>query len=332
MKFYRFKKEFAEYGASRLGDPSFDPSSILILDDVEIPLREGSVYYPNNLSRLYVYPKEIEEVTDENVLAPFKKEMEQDIEIQLKNTKPTRGLGSFSFFRKAGGPRHHHRIACHASFNGTNQEAACTWNLFLLKKDQKEQARELIEWIMNDSPWLHCIARRWDVLSVQERTDRALEGPVPVCMDAPANEVVGFAVALRTITEHDWTLPTYLKLRELGASKAVSFMLTGHLNYDGEKFIRYPNTNWHHYLDQHHSVRGVCKFFKEGYHLPDRVLTPFNKGHYRVIAAQVADYEGDSFKNLLDSHAKEVGKGFDKIETIDIEPLLKEINSIWSEA
>jgi len=333
MKFYRFKKEFAAYGASRTGDENFDPSFVMIFFDDVVPSYDYA--RPINDPRLWAYECEVDEVTDKKEIASIEKELNQDVEILLKKTNPKRGLGSFAMKGQGGAFYASHRIACHAGFNGKGKVAACTWNLFLLKEEQKPLIRELVEWLVNDSPWLHCIASRWDILSAQERTDRAMEGPVPVNMDAPANEVVGFAVAMRTITEHPWVIQTYVELRKLGASKAVAFMLTGYVQFDNGKWLPYYNTNWHHYLDERMNVKDVCKFFKGGYFLERRSLHKFSERRYDRIAEQVTylEEEGEmTFRSIRGKHTETTGRGFDRQATVDVPSLIREVNQIWSEA
>lgn len=332
MKFYRFKKEFAAYGASRTGDEDFDPSFLMIFEDDDIP--SDGYARPINEPRVWAYACEVDEVTDKKEIDYIVRELNQGVEILLKKTNPKRGLGSFATRGTGGAFYASHGIACHAGFSGVGMDAACTWNLFLLKEGQKPLIRELVEWLMNDSPWLHCIAPRWDILSAQERTDRAMEGPVPVNMDAPANEVVGFAVAMRTITEHRWVVDSYVELRKLGASKAVAFMLTGYVQFVNGEWIPYYNTNWHHYLDERMDVKDVCKFFKGGYFRAGRPLHKFSERRYYQVAAQVAKLEnGDnSFRVIREKHTETVGRGFDARAIVDVPSLIREVNQIWSEA
>lgn len=332
MKYFRFKKEFAKYGKLRTKDENFDPNSIMLFADEAFPMRGPR--YSRNIPKLWVYPEEIEEVTDEKAIEVLKKEYSKGVEILLKNTKPKEGLGAFAFKTKEGNFLPQHAIACHFAFNGSSMEDACTWNLFLLNKETKRSIRELIEWLINDSPWIHCISPRWGTLSRRVRTTRALNGPVPVNMDAPANEVVGFAIAMRTITEFEWTIPTYLSLRKMGASQAVAFMLTGYIQYTESGFVPYPNSNWHHYLDDRMSVKDVCKFFKEGYFLENRSISPFNKVRYTFIAEQVARLRNSeySFESLKHRHQKKVGEGFNACVEIDAQAIINEVNQIWGEA
>lgn len=330
MKLYRFKEEFSSYGASRSGDPSFDRLPVLVFDGkIE---EEGRAYYPVNHPRIWAYFTEIEEVTDQAVIDAFKKEMEQDVEILLEKKGMLEDLGAYAVKRN-GAFYCQNGIACHAGFNGKGADSACTWNLALLSEDELNSIRELIEWLINDSPWVHCIAPRWDILSYHERADRAMYKPVPVNMDAPANEVVGFAVAMRTITEHEWTIPTYLALRELGASKAVAFMLTGFIQKSGNNYIVYVNNNWHHYLDSRMKVADVCKFFKEGYFLEGRNMAAFNKAQYNRIASQVAPIGNgeDTFTSIILKHTTG-GGGWNDPRKVDVQSLIQEVNQIWSKA
>ena len=330
MKLYRFKKEYAYYARTRSGDDTIPENFILVFQE-EFSYGEQ---FASNEPSVWAYEYELDEVEDPEIIKKYEEEMKKDVEILLKKTRTRQRLGSFAFKTEDGLFLPHHSIACHYSFDGTGEADACTWNLFLLKEEQRAPIRELVEWMMNYSPWQHCIARRWDILSCQERTDRAMEGPVPVDMEAPANEVVGFAVAMRVITEHHWVIPTYLALRELGASRAVAFMLTGfvQLGQDG-RYSYYPNTDWHHFLNENQHVSDVCKFFKSGYHLENRRLTAFNKVRYNSVSGQIANKNGGegSFNQVINKYV-EHGKGWDVVIEVKILPLLEEINRIWSGA
>lgn len=222
---------------------------------------------------------------------------------------------------------------CHARFSTKGSAAASTWDSYRLTLKTKESARELYEWIMNDSPWLHCIHPSWDILSAQERTDRAINGPIPLNIDTPANEVAGFAVALRTISEHHWTIPTYLKLRELGASKAVSFLLCGGLSFsDEDGFALFHNSNWHHFMSSSQSVEDLCKFFKNGYFREDRCLIPLHKKKFNYIARQIGPEQGNGHKALsvlIENNSVKSGGGFHAVTKPDPEKIINAINEVW---
>lgn len=335
MKLYRFKKEFAHYARTRSGDDTLPLDFVMVFDE-EDPPSDHSHEYALNYNGIWAFLNELDEVNDPKIIQAYEKEMRQDVEVLLKNTNPKNRLGSFAFKDVNGVFKPTHGIACHYSFDGTGKTDACTWNLFLLKERQKKPIRELVEWMVNFSPWMHCIATRWDILSCQERTDRAMEGPVPLNMEAPVNEVVGFAVALRVITEHEWVIPTYLKLRELGASRAIAFMLTAFVQHDEDKgiYVFYPNGDWHHFLNCNQSVPDLCKFFKQGYFLENRSKHKFKDRRYNSVAGQVARKDGkeDSFSCVIAKHTKKKGVGFAAISSIDIESLLEEVNQTWSKA
>ena len=147
--------------------------------------------------------------------------------------------------------------------------------------------------------------------------------------------MAGFAIAMRTITEHSWVIQTYVELRKLGASKAVAFMLTGYVQFSRGEWLPYYNTNWHHYLDERMDVKDVCKFFKEGYFLEGRSLHKFSERRYNRIAEQVAYLEekGEmTFRSIRGKHTETVGRGFDARTTVDVPSLIREVNQIWSEA
>ena len=257
----------------------------------------------------------------------------KDVVFKLKAENPTGGLVSWAFMGKDGVFTSRHHAPCHYSFDGTGWDSACTWNTFNLKKEQKEDLRELFTWIMNDSPWLHCIHPSWDILSAQERTDRCLDGPVLINMDAPANEVLSFAVALRVITEHKWTIRTYLYFREKGLPVPLSFMLAGHIQVtEGEAVIPYLNGDWHHFMNSHNNVEHLCKFFKTTFFKEDRDLAAFNKRRYRVVAGQITSDETNSINDLIKKHSLVNGTGWNVKSYVNVDKFIPAILEIYQNA
>lgn len=257
----------------------------------------------------------------------------KDVVSKLKAEHPTGGLVSWAFMDNDGHYYSRHYAPCHYSFDGTGHDSACTWNTFLLDKEQKKDLRELFTWIMNDSPWLHCIHPSWDILSAQERTDRCLDGPVLINMDAPANEVISFAVALRVITEHDWTIRTYLYFREKGLPVPLSFMLAGHIQVTKDKkVIQYPNGDWHHFMNSGHNVEHLCKFFKTTFFKEDRDLIAFNKRRYRVVASQITSDRTNSIDGLIRKHSLVEGTGWDAKSYVNVDKFIPAILEIYQNA
>lgn len=259
--------------------------------------------------------------------------VQKDVVFKLKAENPTGGLVSWAFMSNDGAYDSRHRAPCHYSFDGTGWDSACTWNTFLLKKEQKGDLRELFTWIMNDSPWLHCIHPSWDILSAQERTDRCLDGPVLINMDAPANEVLSFAVALRVITEHNWTIRTYLYFREKGLPVPLSFMLAGHIQVtEGKEVIPYLNGDWHHFMNSGHNVEHLCKFFKTTFFKEDRDLAAFNKRRYRVVASQITSDPTNSINNLIKDHSFVKGTGWYAKSYVNVDKFIPAILEIYQNA
>lgn len=257
----------------------------------------------------------------------------KDVVFKLKAENPKYGLVSWAFMSKEGDYDSRHSAPCHYSFDGTGWDSACTWNTFLLDKEQKKDLRELFTWIMNDSPWLHCIHPSWDILSAQERTDRCLDGPVLINMDAPANEVLSFVVALRVITEHDWTIRTFLYFREKGLPVPLSFMLAGHIQMTkGKEVIQYHNGDWHHFMNSNHNVEHLCKFFKTTFFKEDRDLRAFNKGRYRVVASQITSDPTNSINDLIKKHILFGGGGWDAKSYVNVDKFILAIMEIYQNA
>lgn len=257
----------------------------------------------------------------------------KDVVFKLKAENPKGGLVSWAFMSNDGAFTSCHRAPCHYSFDGTGRDSACTWNTFHLNKEQKKDLRELFTWIMNDSPWLHCIHPSWDILSAQERTDRCLDGPVLINMDAPANEVLSFAVALRVITEHRWTIRTYLYFREKGLPVPLSFMLAGHIQVtEGKEVIQYYNGDWHHFMNSGHNVEHLCKFFKTTFFMEGRDLRAFNKGRYRVVASQITSDHTNSISDLIKKHSLVNGTGWEAKSHVNVDKFIPAILEIYQNA
>ena len=256
-----------------------------------------------------------------------------DVVSKLKAENPKHGLVSWAFMSKDGDYDSRHSAPCHYSFDGTGWDSACTWNTFLLKKEQKKDLRELFTWIMNDSPWLHCIHPSWDILSAQERTDRCLDGPVLINMDAPANEVLSFAVALRVITEHEWTIRTFLYFREKGLPVPLSFMLAGHIQLTEDKgVVPFLNGDWHHFMNSAQNVEHLCKFFKTTFFKEGRDLIAFNKRRYRMVACQITGDHTNSINHLIKKHTLVEGKGWDAKSHVNVYEFIPAILEIYQNA
>lgn len=335
LAFYRFDKQFQdEYGRHRqIPDVLIFKEDFYRGQDYKYPINHRDYYY----YRIHLIPLEGDELKEwaekmENI-SPCDALKEQIESIHAKDNRGGAGVCSYAVKKDGVGVITYIHAACHSSFHTAGCVAASTWDSYRLTLETKESARELYEWIMNDSPWLHCIHPSWDILSAQERTDRAINGPIPLNIDAPANEVAGFVVALRTISEHDWTIPTYLKLRELGASKAVSFLLCGGLQYsDVDGFVVFHNSNWHHFMSSGQSVEDLCKFFKNGYFREDRCLIPLNKKKFNYIARQIGSEERNGDKALsifLENNSDRSGSGFGAVTKPNPEKIINAINEVW---
>jgi hypothetical protein len=286
------------------------------------------INYPTEIHRSY-----LEYVPKALANELLNRHVQKDVVFKLKAEKPTYGLASWAFMSNDGHYDSRHNAPCHYSFDGTGWDSACTWNTFLLNKEQKKDLRELFTWIMNDSPWLHCIHPSWDILSAQERTDRCLDGPVLINMEAPANEVLSFAVALRVITEHSWTIRTYLYFREKGLPVPLSFMLAGHTQLiEDEKVIQYFNSDWHHFMNSNQNVEHLCKFFKTTFFKDDRDSIAFNKRRYRVVASQITRDRSNSIGELIKEHSTVVGTGWDVKSHVNVDKFLPAILEIYQNA
>lgn len=335
IAFYRFDKQFHD----AYDHHSQIPDVLIFSEDFKSPLNYG---FPINNPNYYYYRKhlvplegdELKEWTEKmEKQSPCDALKEQIKSIHAKSNRDDAGVCSYSVKKDDNAVLIYIHAACHASFNTSGCVAASTWDSYRLTLETKESVRELYEWIMNDSPWLHCIHPSWDILSARERTDRAINGPVPLNIDAPANEVAGFVVALRTISEHDRTIPTYLKLRQLGASKAVSFLLCGGLQSSDEKgFELFHNSNWHHFMSSSQSVEDLCKFFKNGYFRKGQCALPLNKKKFNYIAGQIGMEEGNGDKALsvfIANNSVKSGRGFGAVTKPDPEKIINAINEVW---
>jgi len=286
------------------------------------------INYPTEIDRSY-----LEYVPKALANGLLNRVIQKDVVSKLKAENPTAGLVSWAFMSNDGAYASRHNAPCHYSFDGRGYDSACTWNTFLLNKEQKKDLRELFTWIMNDSPWLHCIHPSWDILSAQERTDRCLDGPVLINMDAPANEVLSFAVALRVITEHYWTIRTYLYLREKGLPVPLSFMLTGHIQLTEKgDVIQYHNGDWHHFMNSSQNVEHLCKFFKTTFFKKDRELFAFNKRRYRMVAHQITSDYTNSISDLIKEHCIIKGEGWNAKSHVDVDKLLPATLEIYQNA
>lgn len=303
---------------------------------------DGRSYsYPDNHPDCYYYHRDLQPLPDEEAkayLAEMKKTgpcevLKKSLQQHANGDRQIGGVCSFAVQDDDGIIISRLHAPCHAGFDGKGSIAAATWDSYHLTKKTKESVRELYEWMMNDSPWLHCIHPSWDILSAQERTDRAINGPVLLNVEAPANEVVGFAVALRTISEHSWTVDTYLELRKFGASKAIAFMLCGTLSYckdEGWKY--YANGNWHHFMSSSQNAEDLCKFFKNGYFLPKRRMDKFKEGKYNYVARQITSEgcpEDNSIGGVVKKYSSYSGSGWGKAATPNPQAIIEFINGVW---
>lgn len=326
--YYRVKKDFLPEFNKRNPPVNEDtlfgfPERFLIGSGVAKPTNYATEIHRSYLE--YVPRALANELLNRNI--------RKDVVSKLKAENPTGGLVSWAFMAKDGAYNSSHNAPCHYSFDGTGWDSACTWNTFLLDKEQKKDLRELFTWIMNDSPWLHCIHPSWDILSAQERTDRCLDGPVLINMDAPANEVLSFAVALRVITEHNWTIRTYLYFREKGLPVPLSFMLAGHiLLAEDKRVLPYHNGDWHHFMNSNQNVEHLCKFFKTTFFKEGRELIAFNKRRYRIVACQITSDHTNSISNLIKKHSLVKGTGWDAKSHVTVDKFIPAILEIYQNA
>ncbi len=327
--YYRVKKDLL---------PDFNETFLPVVNEdtlFEFPERfpVGAGFAKPTNYAMAVHRSYLEYVPKALVNELWNRNIAKDVVSKLKAENPKHGLVSWAFLHKDGVYDSRHSAPCHYSFDGTGWGSACTWNTFLLKKEQKKDLRELFTWIMNDSPWLHCIHPSWDILSAQERTDRCLDGPVLINMEAPANEVLSFAVALRVITEHEWTIRTFLYFREKGLPIPLSFMLAGHIQLAKDKrLVQYHNGDWHHFMNSNHNVEHLCKFFKTTFFKEGRDLVAFNKRRYRVVACQITSDHTNSINDLIKKHILFGGGGWDAKSYVNVDKFIPAILEIYQNA
>mgnify|MGYP001204072492 CR=1 FL=1 len=329
--YYKLKKDLSkrvseDYGYTKINH-----------DDVFASFYEvknGSCYYDIS-DTVYLRSEHFERAKQEDVDAFLAKQAKYTIE-EYVNMKSTRqGLGTVGITRY-GFHIVRNNIPCHASFSGKEGvTAAATYtnhNRKYVTDENMDAFKELIHWIMNDSPWLHCIARSWDILSATERTDRALNGAVPIDIEAPANEVASFCVAMRVVTEHACTLDTYKELRSMRINIPLSFLLSGHLVHEEGSFRYFRNTNWHHFMEYTQNISHLCKFFKEGFFFEGRDKLLFKEGRYSYIAKQITRDNTNSVEELANKCLKTEGKGFDSKTVFDSKKFINTFKKEWKNA
>jgi hypothetical protein len=330
--FYKLKKDiskivFLDYGYSKIDRDSMLVSRLKVRE--ECPCYDISGY-------VYLRYEHFDLATKEEVDAFLAKQAKYTIE-EYVNMKSTRvGLGTTGTTIN-GVHIVRNNIPCHANFVGCEGiTAAATYtnhNRKYVTDENMDAFKELIHWIMNKSPWLHCIARSWDILSATERTDRAMNGAVPIDIEAPANEVASFCVAMRVVTEHEWTLNTYKELRSMGISIPLSFLLSGHIIHEeGGGFRYFRNTSWHHFMEYSQNISHLCKFFKEGFFFKGRSDAPFKKGRYYYIANQITSDNTNSVEELANKCLITEGKGFDTRTVFDYTKFINTFKKEWKNA
>ena len=325
---YKLKKDISKDKLSYFGYENIDRDSVFLS---EYKLTPGYSYYDVG-GTTYLRYEHFDLATNEEIDAFLAEQSKYSIE-EYVNMKSTRvGLGTTGL--TIGGVHVvRNNIPCHAGFVGSKGvTAAATYtnhNRKYVTDKNKDAFKELVHWIMNDSPWLHCIARSWDILSATERTDRALNGAVPIDIEAPANEVASFCVAMRVVTEHSWTLDTYKELRSMGINIPLSFLLSGHLIHEGEGFRYFRNTNWHHFMEYSQNIIHLCKFFKEGFFFKGRDAASFKKGRYSYIANQITRDNTNSVEELANKCLKTEGKGFAARTVFDYTKFIDTFKKEW---
>ena len=326
--FYKLKKDlsknvYRDYGYKE------DERDAVFASMYEIT--SGHSYY-DITQTVYLRYEHVERAKQEDVDAFLAEQAKYTIE-EYVNMKSTRkGLGTTGITVQ-GFHVIRNNIPCHASFSGSEGiTAAATYtnhNRNYVTDENRDAFKELIHWIMNDSPWLHCIARSWDILSATERTDRALDGAVPIDIEAPANEVASSCVAMRVVTEHAWTLNTYKELRSMGINIPLSFLLSGHLIHEGEGFRYFRNTNWHHFMEYSQNISHLCKFFKSGFFSDNRGKHPFKQSRYSYIAKQITSDNTNSVEELANKCLKTEGKGFAAKSVFDYTKFIDTFKKEW---
>lgn len=329
--FYKLKKDISKETLSYYGYEKIDRDAVFLL---ESKLSPGYSYY-DVTGNVYLRYEHFDLATKEEADAFLAEQAKYTIE-EYVNMKSTRkGLGTTGLTIN-GVHVIRNNIPCHASFAGkegiTSAATYTNHNRQYVTDENMDAFKELIHWIMNDSPWLHCIARSWDILSATERTDRALDGAVPIDIEAPANEVASFCVAMRVVTEHAWTLNTYKELRSMGINIPLSFLLSGHLIHGEEGFRYFRNTNWHHFMEYSQNISHLCKFFKEGFFFKGRSEVPFKKGRYSYISKQITSDNTNSVEELANKCLKTEGKGFDSRTVFDSKKFIDTFKKEWKNA
>lgn len=292
----------------------------------------------------YYFPEQIEPLNQEELekfLSTFKDKTLGDVLAEKVASRKGRGVCSFALLeegKKLAQAQYSVFAACHYSFGRRDQKnelaEAYTHNFYYFDEKQKEQCRELVSWIMNGSPWLHCIHPSLWLLSPKERTDWALNKPLPVNVEAPSNEVLGLVVALRVITEHNYVMPTYLALREKGLSRAQAFLLCAFVYIHNGKWHRWANYNWHHFLSINQELNEVIRFFKDGYFLENRDKRLFKKAIYNKIASQCAlelvTGTKDTVGEVIERFMTVEGDGWGMNKHIKIDELINFFKEEWN--
>lgn len=330
--FYKLKKDISERVYLDYGYRKITRDSVIVS---LVEMKDGCSCYDLSGS-IFLRYEHFERAKRKDVDAFLAEQAKYSIE-EYVNMKSTRvGLGTTGLTIH-GVHVVRNNIPCHASFTGCEGiTAVATYtnhNREYVTDANMDAFKELVHWIMNDSPWLHCIARSWDILSATERTDRALNGAVPVDIEAPANEVASFCVAMRVVTEHSWTLDTYKKLRSMRINIPLSFLLSGHIVHEkGKEFRYFRNTDWHHFMGYRQNINHLCKFFKSGFFSDKRDKFPFKQGRYSYIAKQITRDDTNSVEELANKCLKTEGKGFDSRTVFDYTKFIDTFKKEWKNA
>ena len=329
--YYKLKKDIPQKYLAYFCYEKIDRDAVL-LSEHKI---DSSYSYYDVTGNVYLRYEHFDLATKEEVDAFLAEQAKYTIEdyVSMKATRV--GLGTTGV-TIAGVHVIRNNIPCHASFGSSKGiTAAATYtnhNRKYVTDANMDAFKELVHWIMNDSPWLHCIARSWDILSATERTDRALNGAVPIDIEAPANEVASFCVAMRVVTEHSWTLDTYKKLRSMRINIPLSFLLSGHIIHEEGVFRYFRNTDWHHFMRYNQNISHLCKFFKEGFFCESRATFPFKERRYSYIANQITSDCTNSVEELANKCLKTEGKGFDTRTVFDYTKFINTFKKEWKNA
>jgi hypothetical protein len=303
------------------------------------PISEGYQFDTENQGW---YHHQIEELTDDErkaFLSTFEGASLSSI-LKKKTEKKRGGVCHFAIRHEGKTLAQAHvyiSAPCHASFrsySADNIEEAVTYIAPYLSEEMKEGSRELYSWIMNGSPWMHCMHPSLLMLEPKERTDMALNDPVPVNVNAPANEVAGFAVAHRVPSEHDSVIPTFKALREKGLSVAQAFLMSSFVIHSNNGWTIWHNTNWHHFLSVSQSLKDVIYFFKFGYFNKERNTSLFKDSGYTFIAGQISGEVGPgkgSIIEFLKGFSELKGDGWDANEVLDIDKALESFKEVWND-